>query len=223
MGLLRSIAEQERHRSTVYDEWGVAERMNRGLGITALFAGESGTGKTMAAEVIAAELHLNLYRIDLSAVVSKYIGETEKNLRRLFDAAESGGHDPLLRRGRRAVRQAQRGQGQPRPLRQHRDQLPAPAHGGVPRAGDPRDEHEVGARHRVRPPPALRGRVPVSRRARARADLAARRSAPASTTERARLPRGSPAARSPGAASTTSRSTRRSARRRTAESSRCRS
>ncbi len=56
-----------------------------------LFAGESGTGKTMAAEVIANDLRLNLYRIDLSAVVSKYIGETEKNLRRLFDAAEDGG------------------------------------------------------------------------------------------------------------------------------------
>src|SRR2546429_7492909 len=65
--------------------------MNRGLGISALFAGDSGTGKTMAAEVIANELRLNLYRIDLSAVVSKYIGETEKNLRRLFDAAEDGG------------------------------------------------------------------------------------------------------------------------------------
>ena len=65
--------------------------MNRGLGINALFAGESGTGKTMAAEVIANFLRLNLYRIDLSAVVSKYIGETEKNLRRLFDAAEDGG------------------------------------------------------------------------------------------------------------------------------------
>src|SRR5437870_2612125 len=65
--------------------------MNRGLGISALFAGESGTGKTMAAEVIANELRLNLCRIDLSAVVSKYIGETEKNLRRLFDAAEDGG------------------------------------------------------------------------------------------------------------------------------------
>ena len=65
--------------------------MNRGLGISALFAGESGTGKTMAAEVIADELGLDLYRIDLSAVVSKYIGETEKNLRRLFDAAEDGG------------------------------------------------------------------------------------------------------------------------------------
>jgi SpoVK/Ycf46/Vps4 family AAA+-type ATPase len=65
--------------------------MTRGLGISALFAGESGTGKTMAAEVIANELDLALYRIDLSAVVSKYIGETEKNLRRLFDAAEQGG------------------------------------------------------------------------------------------------------------------------------------
>jgi SpoVK/Ycf46/Vps4 family AAA+-type ATPase len=65
--------------------------MNRGLGINALFSGESGTGKTMAAEVIANELKLDMYRIDLSAVVSKYIGETEKNLRRLFDAAEDGG------------------------------------------------------------------------------------------------------------------------------------
>jgi SpoVK/Ycf46/Vps4 family AAA+-type ATPase len=65
--------------------------MSRGLGVSALFAGDSGTGKTMAAEVIAAELRLNLYRIDLSAVVSKYIGETEKNLRRLFDSAENGG------------------------------------------------------------------------------------------------------------------------------------
>src|SRR6185369_16669411 len=62
-----------------------------GLGISALFAGDSGTGKTMAAEGIANQLQLDLYRIDLSAVVSKYIGETEKNLRRLFDAAENGG------------------------------------------------------------------------------------------------------------------------------------
>ena len=89
--LLRQIADQVAQRSTVYDDWGFRERMNRGLSISALFAGESGTGKTMAAEVIANELGLSLYRIDLSAVVSKYIGETEKNLRRLFDAAEEGG------------------------------------------------------------------------------------------------------------------------------------
>lgn len=89
--LLHQIADQVRQRHQVYQEGGFESRMNRGLGISALFAGESGTGKTMAAEVIANELHLNLYRIDLSAVVSKYIGETEKNLRRLFDAAEDGG------------------------------------------------------------------------------------------------------------------------------------
>jgi hypothetical protein len=90
LALLREIAHQAAQRSTVYEHWGFAERMTRGLGISALFTGPSGTGKTMAAEVIANELRLNLYRIDLSAVVSKYIGETEKNLRRLFDAAEEG-------------------------------------------------------------------------------------------------------------------------------------
>jgi hypothetical protein len=89
--LLHEIADQVKQRSRVYEDWGFRDRMNRGLGISALFVGESGTGKTMAAEVIANQLRLNLYRIDLSAVVSKFIGETEKNLRRLFDAAEDGG------------------------------------------------------------------------------------------------------------------------------------
>jgi ATP-dependent 26S proteasome regulatory subunit len=89
--LLQQTANQVRQRSIVYENWGFNRQMNRGFGISALFAGESGTGKTMAAEVIANDLRLNLYRIDLSAVVSKYIGETEKNLRRLFDAAEDGG------------------------------------------------------------------------------------------------------------------------------------
>jgi len=89
--LLRQIAEQVKARSAVYDGWGFRERMNRGFGISVLFAGESGTGKTMSAEVMARELQLSLYRIDLSAVVSKYIGETEKKLRTLFDTAEDGG------------------------------------------------------------------------------------------------------------------------------------
>ena len=89
--LLHQLTDQVRQRLRVYDEWGFRTKMNRGLGISALFAGESGTGKTMAAEVLANDLGLDLYRIDLSAVVSKYIGETEKNLRRLFDAAEDGG------------------------------------------------------------------------------------------------------------------------------------
>jgi hypothetical protein len=88
---LHQIAAHVRHRLAVYHDWGFASRSTRGLGITALFAGESGTGKTMAAEVLANELHLDLYRIDLSSVVSKYIGETEKNLRRVFDAAEDSG------------------------------------------------------------------------------------------------------------------------------------
>jgi vesicle-fusing ATPase len=89
--LLHDIARHARHRTQVYERWGFAERETRGLGVTALFAGESGTGKTLAAEVLAAELGLDLYRIDLSATVSKYIGETEKNIRRLFDAAEASG------------------------------------------------------------------------------------------------------------------------------------
>jgi hypothetical protein len=89
--LLRQLAAQVPVRSRVYDDWGFRERMNRGLGISVLFAGDSGTGKTMAAEVLANALKLDLYRIDLSAVVSKYIGETEKNLRHVFDAAEDGG------------------------------------------------------------------------------------------------------------------------------------
>lgn len=88
---LRQISAQLRTRARVYRDWGFARRTSRGLGIAALFAGASGTGKTMAAEVLARELRLDLFRIDLSAVVSKYIGETEKNLRRVFDAAEAGG------------------------------------------------------------------------------------------------------------------------------------
>lgn len=88
---LREIAAHVRQRAMVYDTWGFSSKGARGLGISALFAGMSGTGKTMAAEVLAQELRLDLYRIDLSSVVSKYIGETEKNLRRVFDAAETGG------------------------------------------------------------------------------------------------------------------------------------
>ncbi|RCJ26538.1 ATPase [Nostoc sp. ATCC 43529] len=89
--VLADIATQLRQRAKVYQEWGFAGKASRGLGISALFHGESGTGKTMAAEVLANQFRLDLYRIDLSAVVSKYIGETEKNLERIFTAAETGG------------------------------------------------------------------------------------------------------------------------------------
>jgi hypothetical protein len=91
MKLLAQIAAQVRNRGRVYEAGGFGATRSRGLSINALFTGESGTGKTMAAEVLAGELRLGLYRIDLSAVVNKYIGETEKNLRRLFDSAEDGG------------------------------------------------------------------------------------------------------------------------------------
>jgi AAA+ superfamily predicted ATPase len=88
---LRTIAAQLRQRGMVYDRWGFGQKSRRGQGLSALFYGPSGTGKTMAAEVLASELRLDLYHIDLSRVVSKYIGETEANLRRVFDAAEDNG------------------------------------------------------------------------------------------------------------------------------------
>ncbi|MGF1603221.1 MAG: ATP-binding protein [Thermosynechococcaceae cyanobacterium] len=88
---LESISAHVRQRAKVYETWGFAAKNRRGLGIAALFAGPSGTGKTLAAGVLANELQLDLYKIELSSVVSKYIGETEKNLQRIFDAAESGG------------------------------------------------------------------------------------------------------------------------------------
>jgi SpoVK/Ycf46/Vps4 family AAA+-type ATPase len=89
--VLEEIAAQVAQRHRVYTAWGFGRKLNRGRGISALFAGPSGTGKTMAAEILAGHLNLDLYRIDLSSVVSKYIGETEKNLRRVFDSAERGG------------------------------------------------------------------------------------------------------------------------------------
>jgi hypothetical protein len=91
MAVLKTIAAHVKQRSRVYEDWGFGAKSRRGLGISALFSGASGTGKTLSAEVLANELNLDLFRIDISSVVSKYIGETEKNLRRIFDAAESGG------------------------------------------------------------------------------------------------------------------------------------
>lgn len=88
---LEEIAAQVTCRAQVYEEWGFGATLDRGRGISALFSGPSGTGKTMAAEILARHLNLDLYRIDLSGVVSKYIGETEKNLRKVFDAAEQSG------------------------------------------------------------------------------------------------------------------------------------
>jgi hypothetical protein len=87
MAQLREIYSQVRHRALVYDDWGFGSKLAMGKGLSVLFAGPPGTGKTMAADVLARALGLDLYKIDVSAVVSKYIGETEKNLARIFAEA----------------------------------------------------------------------------------------------------------------------------------------
>ena len=86
---LHTVCSQARHASSVYGAWCFERTMSLGKGLNVLFSGPPGTGKTMAAEVIANELHVDLLKIDLSQIVSKYIGETEKNLRQLFAQAAS--------------------------------------------------------------------------------------------------------------------------------------
>jgi SpoVK/Ycf46/Vps4 family AAA+-type ATPase len=84
---LREICQQIRYKKQVREDWGFGRKVARNGGTSALFSGPSGTGKTTATSIIAHELHLDLYEIDLSRVVSKYIGETEQNLRKIFEAA----------------------------------------------------------------------------------------------------------------------------------------
>jgi SpoVK/Ycf46/Vps4 family AAA+-type ATPase len=86
---LRELCNQAKCRHIVYGDWGFDRKLSAGKGLTALFSGPPGTGKTMAAEVIANDLQLDLYKIDLSQVVSKYIGETEKNLHKIFQEAQT--------------------------------------------------------------------------------------------------------------------------------------
>ncbi len=88
LALLRSLAAFMRHRELVLEDWGFGRRAGRAQGMVAMFAGDSGTGKTLAARVLARELGLELFRIDLATVVSKWLGETEKNLDRVFAAAQ---------------------------------------------------------------------------------------------------------------------------------------
>jgi hypothetical protein len=87
IAMLREVCLQVRHRRTVLEAWGFDRHLAMGKGVNVLFAGQSGTGKTMAAEIIAADLGLEIYKVDLSTMVSKYIGETEKNLDKVFTAA----------------------------------------------------------------------------------------------------------------------------------------
>jgi SpoVK/Ycf46/Vps4 family AAA+-type ATPase len=86
---LKEVSNYVKYRPVVYDDWGFGQKLSLGKGLNVLFSGPSGTGKTMAAEIIANELKLDLYKIDLSCVVSKYIGETEKNLAKIFREAET--------------------------------------------------------------------------------------------------------------------------------------
>jgi hypothetical protein len=86
---LQELCQQVRHRTQVYTDWGFDQQLSLGKGVIALFTGDSGTGKTLSAEILAKELGLNLYQVDLSLVVSKYIGETEKNLSRVFSEAQA--------------------------------------------------------------------------------------------------------------------------------------
>jgi len=87
---LRELVGRVRHRRTVFDTWGMSRTMSTSRGLTALFQGSPGTGKTLVAGVVARELGLELYQVDLSKVMSKWIGETERNLSQIFDAAEDG-------------------------------------------------------------------------------------------------------------------------------------
>ena len=168
---LRELVARYRRRRTVYGEWGFPAIPSSG--VVALFAGPSGTGKTLAAEVVAGELGLDLYKVDLSAVVSKYIGETEKNLERIFAAAGAGDvvlffdeADALF-----GKRSEVRG---PRPLRQHRGRLPAAAAGDLRRPRDPGHQPAAQHRRRVPAPDRRRGRLPRTRRGAAPPHLAAR-------------------------------------------------
>jgi SpoVK/Ycf46/Vps4 family AAA+-type ATPase len=92
---ITELLARVRERRRVYEDWGFADKVGKGLGVSALFSGPPGTGKTMVASLIARDLGLELYRVDLANIVSKWIGETEKHLAALFDAAESG-HAILL-------------------------------------------------------------------------------------------------------------------------------
>ena len=88
---IRSLIASVRNRRTIFEDWGFGEKMTKGRGICALFRGDSGTGKTLSAEIIANELGMALYRVRIPAIVSKYVGETEKNLEKCFREAAACG------------------------------------------------------------------------------------------------------------------------------------
>ena len=161
--LLQSISAYLRHRDRVLSDWGYEKAVARTQGLKVLFAGESGTGKTMAAQVLAAAARAgDLPRRPRDDRVQVHRGDREEprpHLRRRRGLER----DPVLRRGRRAVRQALGGLGRARPLREHRGRVPAAEDGGLRGRGHPRHELPPQHRRRVRAPARLRDRLPVPR------------------------------------------------------------
>ena len=190
MQTLRQLAAQVRHRMQVYETLGLRRQEPARPGRErAVRRARAEPARRWRRKCSRANWPRPLPHRPL-AVVSKYIGETEKNLRQVFDAGEQGGVDPPVRRGRRAVRQAERGQGQPRPLRQHRGRLPAPAHGGIPGPRDPHHQPEVSARPGVPAPPAVHrhiSRSPTRRSASRSGGARSRTTPPAAGLDLAKL------------------------------------
>jgi len=157
LSLLKSISSYLRHRDLVLQQWGYERTVARTQGLKAMFAGESGTGKTMAAQRAGPRAVPRRPRDRRVEVHRRDREEPRPHLRRRRGLQR----DPLLRRGRRAVRQALRRLRRPRPLREHRGRLPAPEDGGLRGRGHPRDELPLEHRRRVPAPPGLRHRLPV--------------------------------------------------------------
>ena len=145
---------------TVMEDWGLSRYLKAGY--RALFYGPPGTGKTLAATLLGKKNKMDVYRVDLSMIVSKYIGETEKNLARVFDMAEN--LDTLLRRGGCPLRQAYLHEHVQRPARQPGGGLPATAHRGLPRHGHPRHQPPLEHRRGVLAPLPVGGVFPDARR-----------------------------------------------------------
>ena len=145
MQILREIVTHIRQRVRVYDHWGFASKNSRGLGISALFAGASGTGKTLAAEIMANKLRLDLYRIDLSQVVSKSYRRDRRTWCCVFDAAEAAGAVLLFDEADALF-------GKRSEVKDSHDRYAnievsylLPAHGGLPGSGHPHHQYEAGA------------------------------------------------------------------------------
>ena len=186
--VLRSISAYIRHRDLVLSDWGYERTVATNQGVKTLFAGDSGTGKTMAAQVLARDLGLEIFRLDLATVVSKYIGETEKNLDRIFAAAD--GSNAILFFDEADALFGKRSDVQDAHDRYANLEVAYLLQRMESYAGRRRPGHELPPEHRrgVPAPARLRGRLPVPGGRRPRAHLAAAAAA-AGAARRRRRPR----------------------------------